>query len=585
MSNPDENQLKQRPTQDEVRERLPLFESIKSSASSIKSSLLLISLGTFIIGLLIWIFLRGLEQPAYYVMAFSGVIFLIYLSISLKDVKSSIFGRRGRYGLNTTIIFLIIIVILTLGNILIFWATNKTDPPQWLRTDTTATKQFLLEDQVVKILENIKEPIKITGFFTKDTAADSAALRNTEDLLIELKRRSTKYPLSYEIVDPELDPTIANEYKINRFPALAIEGTETRRTETVYGLNPKVTSRVFSEQDIVTGLIIVNQIAQKKIIFISGHSERDITDISDPDGYGLAGSALVRENYIIHNETIQELGQRLSFEDPAELPAVVVIPGAISELLPIEEPILREYASRGGSFVIMLEPNSSPDSIKGFLSRFGVAFGVGEAADVGSFVAPYPTFLQIKKSNGLLPYHPITSDFEVLYLPGSTHFAWSIDPETVPLFDENTPIIQQYSLASTSISSWAETDKDVIQYDLEKELSGPLPVSVLVSAFGELSTNINNKADQNSKTNIVLIGDVDFASNQYFGSANNADLFINSINWLAEDFELISIRTKTATTRKLFLTKNELDFVRWSGWLLMPVFITSFGFWQWWRRR
>ena len=273
MSNPDENQLKQRPTQDEVRERLPLFESIKSSASSIKSSLLLISLGTFIIGLLIWIFLRGLEQPAYYVMAFSGVIFLIYLSISLKDVKSSIFGRRGRYGLNTTIIFLIIIVILTLGNILIFWATNKTDPPQWLRTDTTATKQFLLEDQVVKILENIKEPIKITGFFTKDTAADSAALRNTEDLLIELKRRSTKYPLSYEIVDPELDPTIANEYKINRFPALAIEGTETRRTETVYGLNPKVTSRVFSEQDIVTGLIIVNQIAQKKFIFISGHSE------------------------------------------------------------------------------------------------------------------------------------------------------------------------------------------------------------------------------------------------------------------------------------------------------------------------
>lgn len=585
MSNPDENQLKQRPTQDEVRERLPLFESIKSSASSIKSSLLLISLGTFIIGLLIWIFLRGLEQPAYYVMAFSGVIFLIYLSISLKDVKSSIFGRRGRYGLNTTIIFLIIIVILTLGNILIFWATNKTDPPQWLRTDTTATKQFLLEDQVVKILENIKEPIKITGFFTKDTAADSAALRNTEDLLIELKRRSTKYPLSYEIVDPELDPTIANEYKINRFPALAIEGTETRRTETVYGLNPKVTSRVFSEQDIVTGLIIVNQIAQKKIIFISGHSERDITDISDPDGYGLAGSALVRENYIIHNETIQELGQRLSFEDPAELPAVVVIPGAISELLPIEEPILREYASRGGSFVIMLEPNSSPDSIKGFLSRFGVAIGEGEAADVGSFVAPNPTFLQIKKSNGQLPYHPITSDFEVLYLPGSTHFAWSIDPETVPLFDENTPIIQQYSLASTSISSWAETDKDVIQYDLEKELSGPLPVSVLVSAFGELSTNINNKADQNSKTNIVLIGDVDFASNQYFGSANNADLFINSINWLAEDFELISIRTKTATTRKLFLTKNELDFVRWSGWLLMPVFITSFGFWQWWRRR
>ena len=155
----------------------------------------------------------------------------------------------------------------------------------------------------------------------------------------------------------------------------------------------------------------------------------------------------------------------------------------------------------------------------------------------------------------------------------------------IPLFDENTPIIQQYSLASTSISSWAEIDEDIIQFDMDREQSGPLPVAVLVSAFGELSTNIDDKSDKTIKTNIILIGDTDFASNQYFGSANNADLFVNSINWLSEDFELISIRSKTSATRKLFLTKNELDFVRWSGWLLMPAMISVFGFWQWWRRR
>ena len=443
MNNQEENKILNRPTQDEARQKIPFIQRIKASTYSIKSSLLLISSGTFILGLLIWIFLRGLETPAYYVMGIGVFIFIIYAILGLKDLRNSLFGRRGKYGFNTTIIFLIVIAILIVGNISIFWATNKTDPTQWLRTDTTATKQFVLEDQVVKILENIKEPIKITAFFTKDTAFDNAALRNTEDLLIELKRRSTKFPLEYQIIDPEIDPTIANEYKINSFPALAIEGIESRRTETVIGLNPKQTSQVFTEQDIVTGLIIVNGISQKKIIFITGHSERDITDVIEPNGYGLAGKALVRENYILLNETIQELGTRLAIDDPTEIPAVVVIPGAITDLLPIEEPILREYAARGGSFVIMLEPNSSPDSIKGFLSRFGVAIGQGEAADVGSFVAPNPTFLQVKKSNGQLPFHPITSDFEVLYMPGSTHFAWSVDPETIPLFDENTPIIQQ----------------------------------------------------------------------------------------------------------------------------------------------
>ena len=585
MSNKEENKVLNRPTQDEAREKSSFIERIKSSTTSVKASLLLISSGTFILGLLIWIFLRGLETPAYYVMGIGVFIFIIYASLGLKDLRNSLFGRRGKYGFNTTIIFLIVIAILIVGNISIFWATNKTDPSEWLRTDTTATKQFVLEDQVVKILENIKEPIKITAFFTKDTAFDNAALRNTEDLLIELKRRSTKFPLEYQIIDPEIDPTIANEYKINSFPALAIEGTESRRTETVIGLNPKQTSQVFTEQDIVTGLIIVNGISQKKIVFITGHSERDVTNSVEPNGYGLAGKALVRENYILLNETIQELGTRLAIEDPTEIPAVVIIPGAITELLPIEEPILREYAARGGSFVIMLEPNISPDSIKGFLSRFGVAVGQGEAADVGSFVAPNPTFLQVKKSNGQLPFHPITSDFEVLYMPGSTHFAWSVDPETIPLFDENTPVIQQYSLASTSISSWAETDEDIIQFDMDREQSGPLPVSVLVSAFGELSTNLEDKSDKTTKTNIILIGDTDFASNQYFGSANNADLFVNSINWLSEDFELITIRSKTSAIRKLFLTKNELDFVRWSGWLLMPAIISVFGFWQWWRRR
>ena len=272
MNNQEENKVLNRPTQDEARKKLPFVQRIKSSTNSIRASLLLISSGTFILGLLIWIFLRGLETPAYYVMGIGLLIFIIYAALGLKNLRNSLFGRKGKYGFNTTIIFLIVIAILIVGNISIFWATNKTDPSEWLRTDTTATKQFVLEDQVVKILENIKEPIKITAFFTKDTAFDNAALRNTEDLLIELKRRSTKFPLEYQIIDPEIDPTIANEYKINSFPALAIEGTESRRTETVIGLNPKQTSQVFTEQDIVTGLIIVNGISQKKIVFIKKFS-------------------------------------------------------------------------------------------------------------------------------------------------------------------------------------------------------------------------------------------------------------------------------------------------------------------------
>ena len=124
-----------------------------------------------------------------------------------------------------------------------------------------------------------------------------------------------------------------------------------------------------------------------------------------------------------------------------------------------------------------------------------------------------------------------------------------------------------------------------MNFDIDSETPGPLPVAVAVEAVGELAGGIYSDGDDLVSTNMIMIGDTDFASNNYFGSANNADLFVNAINYLAKDFELISIRAKTQADRQLFLTKNERDFVRWSGWLLMPTLISLFGFWTWWRRR
>ena len=117
------------------------------------------------------------------------------------------------------------------------------------------------------------------------------------------------------------------------------------------------------------------------------------------------------------------------------------------------------------------------------------------------------------------------------------------------------------------------------------DIGGPLPIAVAVEAIGELAGGTYSDGESTISMNMVLIGDTDFATNNYFGSANNADLFINSVNFLAKDVELISIRAKTEADRQMFLTKNERDFVRWSGWLLMPALVSIFGFWTWWRRR
>ncbi|MDA1279090.1 MAG: Gldg family protein [Chloroflexi bacterium] len=585
MSTDQQNRPESRQSPDSVRTWTSVFNSLKNNSKSIRQALAVIGVGAIVFGVLIWIFLRGLEGPSFIVMGVGLGLLIVDAGISLATVRQALFGRRGRYGLNTAIVFVTFVAIAVIVNFTLYWAGDRPNPAGWLRVDTTATKQFLLEEQVVNTLKNLKEPVKITAFFVTDTAAESAAWRDTQDMLSEFRRRSSAYDLEYELVDPDLNPNIATALGVTRFPALAIEGVESRRTEVVVGLNPNTTSNVFTEQQVVTSLLVINQIAQKKVIFITGHSERDVTDTEQVTSFGLAGRALNRENYVVLVETLQELGTRIAIGDPQEQPAALVFAGPTRELLPIDQQVLLEYARSGGSILFMFEPEETPDSFKQFLSRYAVSIGTGEAADVASFVAPSPTFIQIKKSNSQLPPHPVTEGFEVLYMPGSTHFGWAVDPQSIPLAEATTPLVRQAILASTTLSSWSETDPDTLEFNVGEEIAGPLPVAVVIEAVGELTGGVYRNEDGLFSLNMIAIGDTDFASNNYFGSANNADLFVNAVNFLARDFELISIRSKTESNRQLFLTRNERDFVRWSGWLLMPGLISLFGFWTWWRRR
>ena len=47
----------------------------------------------------------------------------------------------------------------------------------------------------------------------------------------------------------------------------------------------------------------------------------------------------------------------------------------------------------------------------------------------------------------------------------------------------------------------------------------------------------------------MVVGNSAFASNQWAGLQRNGDLFMNTVNWLAQDEDLISIRPKSPTNR------------------------------------
>ena len=574
-----------RPTVEEASSR-SLLAQWRANATSVRQALALAGVGALILGGLVWVFLIDIRTAANVLLIAGAVILLVDIAISWRTVARAVFGRRGRYGFNTTMALIAFIALAVLVNWLLFWLAGRPDPQGWLRVDTTATKQFILADQGLKILEQLEDPVKVTAFFTLNSADEANAWRVTEDLLSEFRRRSNRVSFEYELIDPELRPNIATELGATQFPALAVENVTTRRTEVLFGGDPRVSPDVFSEQQIITGLLVVNQIEQKTVAFVSGHSERDITSLANTrEGFGLAASALSRENYQVLNVTLQELGSVIQAGDPTLLPAVLVFAGPTDELLGIDLQALGAYAQLGGDILFMLEPDQVPESFGAFLAQYGVALGSGQLVDTASFVAPNPSFLQLKATNGQLPPHSITTNFDVLYMPGTAFVGPAVEPAAIPFTDDGRPYVFFEILGLTTLNSWAETNPEAIQFSPEEDVAGPLSVALAIEAISDLNTPPFRQDGEYVETNMVVIGDTDFASNQYIANAKNGDLLVNSVNWLAEDYELISIRPKLRSFRELVLTSRERDLVRWTGWLLMPSLVGLAGIYMWWRRR
>ena len=86
-------------------------------------------------------------------------------------------------------------------------------------------------------------------------------------------------------------------------------------------------------------------------------------------------------------------------------------------------------------------------------------------------------------------------------------------------------------------------------------------------------------------TRIIIIGDADFASDEHFDNANNGDLFLNSVSWLAEETSLISIRRNVQPFRRLVVTPGQTSFIEYSTIGLLPLLVLAAGGVIWWRRR
>ena len=65
----------------------------------------------------------------------------------------------------------------------------------------------------------------------------------------------------------------------------------------------------------------------------------------------------------------------------------------------------------------------------------------------------------------------------------------------------------------------------------------------------------------------------------------NRDLFMNTVNWLAQQENLIAIRPREAADRRITLTANKSAGMFWMPIVFIPAIVLGAGVFSWWRRR
>jgi gliding motility-associatede transport system auxiliary component len=150
-------------------------------------------------------------------------------------------------------------------------------------------------------------------------------------------------------------------------------------------------------------------------------------------------------------------------------------------------------------------------------------------------------------------------------------------------------------IVETSRNSWGETNLKSLtggqpaKMD-EGDKKGPVSLAAAVSAPAPSApapkeAGTAGEPPKKPETRLVAFGDSDFASNGALGITGNRDLFLNTVNWLAQQENLIAIRPRDPEDRRITLTADQERRIFYLTVLIVPGLVLLAGVQTWWRRR
>ena len=465
-----------------------------------------------------------------------------YAIMAPDAVRRFFTGRQARYGSNSLIITLAFVGIIIVVNVLAYQNPGFLGAP-W---DLTEDKSNTLAKETLQALATLPGNVTATAFYT--TSLNSAS---AEELLLKFKTNS-KGKFDYNFVDPDQNPLAAREAGITGDGKILLTMGETKEIASFA-----------SESELTKALIRLISPEPRVVYFLEGHGEPGLESGGELS-FSVAKSTLESKNYTVN--TLNLIATNSIPEDAL----AIIIAGPLKPLASTEVTLLKKYVDAGGSLVVMEDPvaitefGDSPDPLADYLiSDWGISLNKDIVIDLVNTQNPFQAV------SSQIAQHPITQNLTqnyIVILPQARSLSITAEKENVT----QTPIIM------TTDQSWGETElvaNETPAFSAETDIPGPLNLAV---------------AGENSATTgrVVVFGNSVFAADQAFDAYGNGNIFINSVDWAAEQEDLINI-TPREQTQRTFTPPSNIGFIIMiiTSVFVLPGLVVFAGISSWLARR
>lgn len=421
--------------------------------------------------------------------------------------------------------------------------------------DVTASRAFTPSADAERVVKALTADVELTYFYQKENPAG-----RTAKTMVEILGRANPR-LRVRTVDPDQHPGLASRYGVRVYNVAVLESG---------GRRLLVSST--EDRDIALGLLRVTRAAVKTICFAAGHGEYDIDNLEyhthfegvqghSHDAHGMGVVITEQHGMGRLRRALDALGfaaRKVTLATAGGVPAdcaVLVEAAPRTRYAPQESDALEAYLGAGGAALLLLEPGFPVDD------RFGALLArAGVRVDDGAVVDPLDHYFTDEQMVAIARYatHPITRGLALSFYPGVRPVA---------------------SVAAAGVQSAALFSSSAQSFTRPLGPGAPSPPgarALAVAAEGALGAR---------PFRLVVVGDVDFASNSFFPYMSNSDLVMATLAWLLREERAPTVRPPVEVLPRVTLTNAQVRGIFLAAVVALPGVTALAGGVVWWRRR